>query len=99
MPLHIEMPLHMQSTYTTCFILIQVCYKPEELPAAESDSAQPIFGIHDATEAKLRESRRRAQDIFHDQLCAENQKTEEALKRHRQDRQEDQKMLERTKRE
>jgi len=59
---------------------IQVKNKPEQLPVAEPDSLQPIFGVHDKTDgAWEREQRRKAKTTAVEQMKMVADK-EEAVK-------------------
>lgn len=77
----------------------QVRFKPLPIPALEPDSSGPIFGIHDATEEKLENQRRRARKLYHEQLDMVSQKKREAILNDLRNQKEEVDMLERTKKE
>eukprot|EP00118_Oscarella_pearsei_P004142 m.17224 g.17224 ORF g.17224 m.17224 type:complete len:655 (+) comp27390_c0_seq2:80-2044(+) len=77
----------------------QIRCKPLPLPAAQPDSLQPIFGVHDVTDKKLKQKRLVAENVFRDQLQAEREKEETVSRRHRLEQEDELKMLQRTKRE
>ncbi|KXJ13436.1 coiled-coil domain-containing protein 81 [Exaiptasia diaphana] len=76
----------------------QVRFKPLPIPALEPDSSGPIFGIHDVTEEKLEEQRRRARKLYREQLDMVSQKKREAILNDLRNQKEEVDMLERTKR-
>ena len=78
---HTRTQTHMTSS---CKHVLQVKNKPEQLPAAEPDSLQPIFGVHDKTDGAWdREQKRKAKMTSVEQMKMVAEK-EEAEKRQRQ---------------
>ncbi|KAI8520569.1 Coiled-coil domain-containing protein 81 [Branchiostoma belcheri] len=74
----------------------QVRFKPLPLPKAVSDSKKPIFGLNDMTNEKLAEQRRRAQNLYKEQLDAVAQRKREAILKHLTAQKEEGEMLART---
>ncbi|XP_035686409.1 coiled-coil domain-containing protein 81-like isoform X4 [Branchiostoma floridae] len=74
----------------------QVRFKPLPLPKAVSDSKKPIFGLNDMTNEKLAEQRRRAQNLYKEQLDAVAQRKREAILKHLTEQKEEGDMLART---
>ncbi|XP_002732454.1 coiled-coil domain-containing protein 81-like [Saccoglossus kowalevskii] len=76
----------------------QVRFKPLPLPAAVSDSKEPIFGKNDCTNEKLADQRRRAHEIYQEQLDTVANKKKDQILRHLRSQREEVDMLERTRR-
>ncbi|XP_078698190.1 coiled-coil domain-containing protein 81-like isoform X2 [Branchiostoma floridae x Branchiostoma belcheri] len=74
----------------------RVRFKPLPLPKAVSDSKKPIFGLNDMTNEKLAEQRRRAQNLYKEQLDAVAQRKREAILKHLTAQKEEGEMLART---
>ncbi|CAH1225498.1 CCDC81 [Branchiostoma lanceolatum] len=74
----------------------RVRFKPLPLPKAVSDSKKPIFGLNDMTNEKLAEQRRRAQNLYKEQLDAVAQRKREAILKHLTEQKEEGDMLART---
>lgn len=70
--------------------------KASELPASYPDSDSPVFGVHDMDENKLRGRRKRAQNLFHDQLSMASDKKKLENTRNIKLRCEEEEMLKRT---
>ncbi|XP_071956256.1 coiled-coil domain-containing protein 81-like isoform X3 [Antedon mediterranea] len=77
----------------------QVRFKPLPLPAAVPDSKAPIFGKNDATNEKLAEQRRRAIEVFRDQLAAVEASRQSKVLKHIKQQKEESQILDRTRRE
>ncbi|XP_071956255.1 coiled-coil domain-containing protein 81-like isoform X2 [Antedon mediterranea] len=76
-----------------------VRFKPLPLPAAVPDSKAPIFGKNDATNEKLAEQRRRAIEVFRDQLAAVEASRQSKVLKHIKQQKEESQILDRTRRE
>ena len=74
-------------------------FKPLPIPALEPDSKAPIFGVLDATEEKLIDRKRRAHQLYQEQLEMIAQKKRDAILKDLQNQREESDMLERTRRE
>jgi hypothetical protein len=77
----------------------QVQFKSLPIPAAEPDSAEPIFGKNDATPEKLNEERERARKLYHEQLAMVADKKRAAILHDLTAQREESEMLEKIKRE
>jgi len=77
----------------------QVRFKPLPIPALEPDSKAPIFGVLDATEEKLIDRKRRANQLYQEQLEMVAQKKRDAILKDLKNQREESDMLERTRRE
>ncbi|CAB3978852.1 Hypothetical predicted protein [Paramuricea clavata] len=77
----------------------QVQLKSLPIPAAEPDSAEPIFGKNDATPEKLNEERERARKLYHEQLAMVADKKRAAILHDLTAQREESEMLEKIKRE
>ncbi|KAL9968746.1 hypothetical protein ACROYT_G020866 [Oculina patagonica] len=75
-----------------------VRFKPLPIPALEPDSKAPIFGVLDATEEKLIERKKRAQQLYQDQLEMVAQRKRDAILKDLQNQKEESDMLDRTRR-
>lgn len=92
------------SVENCCRIIIlilsfQVRFKPLPIPALEPDSKAPIFGVLDATEEKLIDRKKRAQQLYQEQLEMVAQRKRDAILKDLQNQKEESDMLERTRRE
>ena len=75
---------HMYTCKFHSYTYFQVENKPEQLPVAEPDSLQPIFGVHDKTDGAWdQEQKRKAKLTSVDQMKMVAEK-EEAEKRQNQ---------------
>lgn len=73
--------------------------KPEPLPVSFSSSGEPYFGKNDMDEEKMAEKRRKARELYSEQVAlVEQKKREEILKRLEEQRKEED-MLRRVKQE
>ncbi|XP_054753311.2 coiled-coil domain-containing protein 81-like [Lytechinus pictus] len=77
----------------------QVRFKPLPLPGAVPDSKEPIFGKFDATNEQLAERRRRAIEVFQEQISAVENRRKTGLSNHVKTQNEETDMLEKTRRE
>ncbi|XP_038076571.1 coiled-coil domain-containing protein 81-like isoform X2 [Patiria miniata] len=77
----------------------QVRFKPLPLPAAVPDSKEPIFGKNDATNEQLADKRRRAIEVYKEQLSAVEQTRRQKLLSHLRTQREEMDILDRTRRE
>ena len=77
----------------------QVKFKSLPIPKAEPDSAEPIFGKHDATPEKLHEERERARKLYHEQLAMVADKKRAAILHDLTTQREESEMLEKVKNE
>ena len=80
-------------------IFHQVRFKPLPLPVAVSDSSEPIFGKHDASNEQLAEKRRRAIEVYKEQLAAVENARKDKLLQHLKQQQEESAILDKTRRE
>lgn len=76
----------------------QVRFKPLPIPALEPDSKAPIFGVLDATEEKLIDRKKRAHQLYQEQLEMVAQRKRDAILKDLQNQKEESDMLERTRR-
>ncbi|XP_038076570.1 coiled-coil domain-containing protein 81-like isoform X1 [Patiria miniata] len=76
-----------------------VRFKPLPLPAAVPDSKEPIFGKNDATNEQLADKRRRAIEVYKEQLSAVEQTRRQKLLSHLRTQREEMDILDRTRRE
>ena len=74
----------------------QVRFKPLPLPVNVSDSSEPIFGKFDSTNEQLAEKRRRAIEVYKEQLAAVDNARKEKLLHHLKTQQEESAILNRT---
>ncbi|XP_013385182.1 coiled-coil domain-containing protein 81 [Lingula anatina] len=77
----------------------QLKFKPVPLPARVPDSNEPIFGKFDSTNEKLFEQKKRARDVFREQLDIVEQRKREAILRRLTDQKDEEEMLNKTKQE
>ncbi|XP_022082027.1 coiled-coil domain-containing protein 81-like isoform X2 [Acanthaster planci] len=77
----------------------QVRFKPLPLPAAVPDSKEPIFGKNDATNEQLADKRRRAIEVYKEQLNAVEHSRRQKLFNHLKTQREEMDILDRTRRE
>ncbi|XP_066562379.1 coiled-coil domain-containing protein 81 isoform X1 [Amia ocellicauda] len=78
---------------------MQVKVKPSGLPACESDSEGLIFGAFDSSNKNLQEQRKRAHQLYQEQLETATQKKREALFNHILEQKKEQEVLKRTRKE
>ncbi|XP_070568959.1 coiled-coil domain-containing protein 81-like [Ptychodera flava] len=76
----------------------QVRFKPLPLPAAVPDSKEPIFGKFDCTNEKLADQRRRAHELYQEQLETVAQRKRDKILRHLKQQRDEAEMLDRTRR-
>ncbi|XP_033113235.1 coiled-coil domain-containing protein 81-like [Anneissia japonica] len=76
-----------------------VRFKPLPLPAAVPDSKGPIFGKNDATNEKLADQRRRAIEVFREQLAEVEAARQNKVLKHVKQQKEESEILDRTRRE
>lgn len=81
------------------FFLLQVRFKPLPLPGAVADSKEPIFGKFDATNEQLAERRRRAIEVFQEQISTVENRRKNNLTNHVKTQNDETDMLEKTRRE
>ena len=79
--------------------LIQVRFQPLPLPARVPDSNEPIFGKNDMTNEMMAEHRRRAHELYKEQLNTVESRKRDAILKRLTDQQEEEDMLQRTKKE
>ncbi|XP_033635192.1 coiled-coil domain-containing protein 81-like [Asterias rubens] len=77
----------------------QVRFKPLPLPAAVPDSKEPIFGKNDATNEQLADKRRRAIEVYKEQLGAVEHSRRSKLLSHLRTQREEMDTLDKTRRE
>ena len=78
---------------------LQLRMKPEPIPGCVSPSSEPYFGKNDVDDEKMAERRRKAHELYREQVAAVDQrKRDEILKRIEEQRREEE-MLRRVKNE
>lgn len=77
----------------------QMNFRTPQLPAAEPDSDNPIFGIHDSTPEKLAKGEQRARDLYESQRTMAVEKENRVVEEARKKQQEEVQMLKKTKKE
>ena len=73
--------------------------KPEPIPYGYSNAGEPYFGKNDTNEEKLAERRKRAKDIYLEQMNLVDQKKREAILKQLADQKNDEEVLNRTRQE
>jgi len=79
-----------------CSNIDMMAFKASELPTSYPDSDAPLFGIHDMDANKLRDRRKRAQNLFHNQLSMASDKKKLENTRNVKLRREEEDMLKKT---
>ena len=74
-------------------------FKPLPLPARVPDSSEPVFGKHDMNNESMAEQRRRAHELYRDQLSTVEQRKRDAILRRLTEQKEEEDMLSKTKKE
>ena len=74
-------------------------FKPLPIPGRVSDSSEPIFGKNDMTNEGLAEKRRRAHELYKEQVGTVEQKKREAILKRLHEHKEEESVLEKTKQE
>ncbi|XP_072178987.1 coiled-coil domain-containing protein 81-like isoform X1 [Diadema setosum] len=87
-PLRLKMPNHRM-----------VRFKPLPIPGAVPDSKEPIFGKFDATNEQLAERRRRAIEVFQEQISTVENRRRDNVLNHVKQQTDETDMLEKTRRE
>jgi len=77
----------------------QMNFRAPQLPAAEPDSDNPIFGIHDSTPEKLAKGEQRARELYESQRTMAVEKENRVVEEGRKKQQEEEQMLKKTKKE
>ncbi|XP_071497427.1 coiled-coil domain-containing protein 81-like [Diadema antillarum] len=77
----------------------QVRFKPLPIPGAVPDSKEPIFGKFDATNEQLAERRRRAIEVFQEQISTVENRRRDNVLNHVKQQTDETDMLEKTRRE
>ncbi|XP_030851180.1 coiled-coil domain-containing protein 81-like [Strongylocentrotus purpuratus] len=90
---------HQQTDMYRKALSAQVRFKPLPLPGAVADSKEPIFGKFDATNEQLAERRRRAIEVFQDQISTVENRRKNNLTNHVKTQNDETDMLEKTRRE
>lgn len=73
-----------------------MAFKASELPTSYPDSDEPVFGIYDMDDNKLRDRRKRANNLFQSQLSMASDKKKLENTRNVQLRREEEDMLKKT---
>ena len=74
-----------------------MAFKSSELPSSYPDSDKPVFGINDMNEIKVCERRKRAQNLYLNQLNMASEKRKFETLRNSKQRREEEEMLRKTK--
>ena len=82
---------------TYSIIFFKVRFKPVQLPARVSDSDEPIFGKYDMTNEGMFEKRRRAHELYKEQVATVEQRKRDAILKRLSEQKEEEGMLTRTK--
>ena len=74
-------------------------FKPLPIPARVPDSSEPVFGKNDMTNEGLAERRRRAFELYKEQVGTVEQKKREAILKRLNEHTEEESVLDKTKKE
>ena len=87
----------MRSNLTVILSLLQVRFQPLPMPARVPDSTEPVFGKNDMTNEMMAERRKRAHELYKEQLNTVEQRKRDAILKRLNEQKEEESMLSRTK--
>ena len=79
--------------------LFQVIYRSSDLPAAYPDSDGPVFGVHDMNDEKQNDRRKRARNLYLNQVKMAEKKRENEFTKDACRKREEEAMLKKVKHE